>query len=78
MITCRWSWGRVRGCVMRVRIDRGKCQAHNRCHMACPEVYKTDEEGYAYVENEEVPGPLKDKARRGAEACPEHAVVVME
>ncbi|MCH8919093.1 MAG: ferredoxin [Chloroflexi bacterium] len=61
---------------MRVRVDREKCQGHNRCYMACPEVYKVDDETYAYVEDEEVPEALKDQARRGAEVCPEHAITV--
>lgn len=61
---------------MRVRVDRKKCQGHNRCYMACPEVYKVDDETYAYVEDEEVPEALKDQARRGAEVCPEHAITV--
>ncbi len=63
---------------MKVRVDREKCQGHNRCYMACPEVYQVDEEGYAYVDDEEVPGALKEKARRGAEACPENAIVILE
>lgn len=63
---------------MKVRVDSEKCQAHNRCFMACPEVYKTDDQGYAYVEEGEVPRALRDAARRGAEACPEKAITVAE
>ena len=64
--------------MLTVRVDRGKCQGHNRCNMICPEVYKVDEQGYSYVEHEEVPPDLEEKARRGAEACPEDAIVVIE
>ena len=46
--------------------------------MICPEVYKIDEESYAYVEQEEVPANLTEQVRRGAEACPEQAIVVSE
>ena len=63
---------------MKVRVDREKCQGHNRCYMECPEVYKVDDEGYAYVSNGEVPPNLREKARRGAEACPENAISVTE
>lgn len=63
---------------MRVRVDREKCQGHNRCYMACPEVYKTDEQQHAYVEQEEVPKGLQEKARWGAEECPEGAIIVIE
>lgn len=63
---------------MKVRVDPKRCQAHNRCYMACPEVYKTDEQGYAYVEDGEVPEGLREAARRGAETCPEKAISVTE
>ena len=46
--------------------------------MTCPEVYKVDEQGYSYVEHEAVLPDLEEKARRGAEACPEDAIVVIE
>ncbi len=61
---------------MRVRVDREKCQGHNRCYMTCPEVYNTNDEGFAYVKNGEVPQGLEEKARRGAETCPENAITV--
>ena len=63
---------------MRVRVDRERCQGHNRCAMVCPEVYKIDDESYAYVEQEEVPAALEEQVRRGAEVCPEQAIVVSE
>ena len=46
--------------------------------MNCPEVYKIDAEGYSFVETEEVAKELEEKARRGAEACPEHVISVTE
>ncbi len=61
---------------MKVRVNRGKCQGHNRCYLTCPEVYKTDEDGYAYVEQGDVPKGLEENVRRGAEVCPEHAIIV--
>ena len=63
---------------MKVRVDREKCQGHNRCYMECPEVYKIDEEGYAFTEQGQVPRKLEGKARRGAESCPENAISVTE
>ena len=61
---------------MRVRVDRQKCQGHNRCYLTCPEVYKIDEDGYSYLERAEVPIGIEEKARRGAEVCPENAIIV--
>ena len=46
--------------------------------MICPEVYKIDDESYAYVEQEDVPAELQEQARRGAEVCPEQAIAVSE
>ena len=63
---------------MRVRVDRGRCQGHNRCYMECPEVYKIDEEGFSHVEHEEVPPELERRARRAAETCPEGAIEVFD
>ncbi len=63
---------------MKIRIDRERCQGHNRCAMICPELYKIDEESYAYVEQEEVPEELEERARRGAEVCPEQAIAVSD
>lgn len=61
---------------MKVRVDTEKCQGHNRCYLTCPEVYKIDGQGYAFVESKEVPKGIVEQARRGAEVCPEHAVIV--
>ncbi len=46
--------------------------------MICPEVYKIDDESYAYVEQEDFPAELQEQGRRGAEVCPEQAIVVSE
>ncbi len=64
--------------MMKVQVDREKCQGHNLCNMNCPEVYKIDAEGYSFVETAEVAKELEEKARRGAEACPEKAITVTE
>ena len=63
---------------MKVQVDRETCQGHNRCSMACPEIYKIDNEGYAYVEVEEIPKELEERARRAIETCPENAIAMIE
>lgn len=61
---------------MRVDIDPTLCQAHGACATACPEVFKLDEWGYAFVAEgmEQVPEELKTSARLAVETCPENAI----
>lgn len=64
--------------MMKVSVNREKCQGHNRCYMICPQVYKVDADTYAYIEEEDVPEALRDQVRRGAEVCPEKAITLIE
>jgi ferredoxin len=61
-----------------VKVDISKCCGYTTCADACPEVYKLDAQGFAYVENEVVPAGFEAKAREGASMCPEHAIYVGE
>ena len=63
---------------MKVIIDRKHCVGHGMCNMYSPDVFKLDEDGYAYVEGGEVPAELQDSARLGASACPERAIRIEE
>jgi ferredoxin len=38
---------------MRIVIDPTKCDGYGTCNELCPEIFKLDEWGYAYVEAEE-------------------------
>lgn len=59
---------------MYVSVDAAKCCGYTLCSEACPEVFKLDEHGFAYVEDARVPAGLEDRARQGAEVCPEGAI----
>jgi ferredoxin len=59
---------------MRVAIDTAKCQGHGQCVMTCPDVFSADEQGFAVVEQPEVPASLVEKVERAALRCPERAV----
>lgn len=61
---------------MKVRIDRDKCQGHNRCVDLCPGVFDTDELGYAVALAEVVPAELEGDARDAADSCPERAIAL--
>ena len=63
---------------MKIRIDRDKCQGHNRCVDICPGVFDTDELGYAVALVEVVPSELEADARDAADSCPERAITLDE
>ena len=60
-----------------VKIEREKCCGYGICAEICPDVFKLDENGIVYVENEIVPEGLEETAREGAEACPQAALKVV-
>jgi ferredoxin len=63
---------------MRVVVDRERCMGHGQCNMACPEVYVLDGRGYNdAAHGTEVPAEFEERARRGAEACPEEAITIV-
>lgn len=65
---------------MRITLDREKCQGHGRCYALAPQVFDTDEEGYAVLRIEgadaAVPGELEQAASLAADNCPEFAITV--
>lgn len=61
---------------LRVVIDKPACCGYGICAEICPEVFKLDSNGIVYVEDPLVPEGLEDKAREGAEACPQSALAV--
>jgi len=63
---------------MKVLVQEGKCQGHARCLAEGPDVYVLDDLGYNTSNVEDVPAHLADQARRGALACPEQALIVVE
>ncbi len=62
---------------MKINYDRSACQGHNRCYMLAPELFDTDDEGYAILlVNGDVPAELHEKARLAADNCPEFAITI--
>ena len=62
---------------MRVHVDQDICQGHGRCYGLAPELFDTDDEGYAVLKvTGEVPADLEDDARIAADNCPEYAITV--
>jgi ferredoxin len=64
---------------MRIRVDNDRCQGHQMCTMAAPDLFESDEYGYAYtVGDGTVPPDLDPIARRAEANCPERAVLLEE
>ena len=64
---------------MRVHLDSGTCQGHNRCYALAPELFDVDDYGQAVlIVDGEVRGELQAKARLAASNCPEFAITITE
>lgn len=62
---------------MRVHLDAGICQGHNRCHALAPEVFDVDEVGQAVQRiDDELPAELEARTRLAAANCPEYAITL--
>lgn len=59
---------------LKVIVKRNACCGYGICAEICPEVYKLDDGGIVYVENEIVPPELEASAKEGAAACPQSAL----
>ena len=63
---------------MRATVDSGKCQGHQMCSIAAPDVFGSDEYGYAIVLVDRVPEALEAATRRAESNCPERAITLVE
>lgn len=62
---------------MRVRIDDERCQGHGLCRISAPDLFfAREEDGNAYVKDEEVPAGREADAQLAADSCPELAIEV--
>jgi ferredoxin len=60
---------------VKVRVDLGRCQGHNRCLAVAPELFDVDDEGYALVLNDgQVPDQATEQAELAMDNCPEQAI----
>lgn len=61
---------------LKVVINKPACCGYGVCNEICPDVYKLDENGIVYVDDEIVPAGFEAAAREGADACPQSALKV--
>ena len=63
---------------MKIRVNNEKCQGHARCWSLAPEVFNLDDSGYILAGDIAVTPGLEALAARGARACPEKALQVID
>ena len=65
--------------LLRVKVDRERCQGHARCFALAPELFALDEFGNGRERGDgSVAAGLEDKARLAQANCPELAIEVIE
>ena len=65
--------------VLKVKVDRERCQGHARCAALAPELFALDGLGNAHeIGDGRVPAGLEDKAFLAKANCPELAIEVIE
>jgi ferredoxin len=62
----------------KVVINKPACCGYGVCADICPDVYKLDENGMVYVDDEIVPDGMEALAQEGADACPQSALKLVE
>jgi ferredoxin len=63
---------------MKIVINRAVCSGHARCNAAAPELFELNDEGYVASDGFDVRPGDEAAARRGARACPERAIKVID
>lgn len=63
---------------MKVGLDESLCVGHGRCYELAPDVFGEDEQGHCRLLVEDLGEDLVAQAQRGADNCPERAIVVEE
>lgn len=63
--------------MVRIEVDRDRCEGHGMCEVAAPEVYRLDDAGELEILVENPHGRLEHDAEAGARVCPVAALRVV-
>jgi ferredoxin len=63
---------------MKIRIEKAACVGNARCAAISEDLFPLDDEGYIAIEGFDVDDALTQLAKRGARACPERIISVVE
>jgi ferredoxin len=56
--------------ILRIQLDRARCEGHGVCEEAAPRVYRLDDEGVLEILLDPVPEEFEALAESGARLCP--------
>jgi ferredoxin len=63
---------------MRIQVNVARCSGHARCIAVAPDVFQLNDDGYNDTPEAIVVEGQEKQARRGAMACPERAITIIE
>ncbi len=63
---------------MKIRIDKSACVGNARCANVSEVLFPLDDDGYISVVDVDVPEGMEQLARRGARACPEKVIKIID
>ena len=63
---------------MRIKVNHTLCSGHARCIAVAPDVYEVNSDGYNEMPETEISADKQAQALRGARACPEQAIVIID
>jgi ferredoxin len=58
----------------RVVVDPARCQGHGKCMLDCPDVFDSDDQGFATVADSHIDDSLREQVQKAVEGCPEFAI----
>jgi ferredoxin len=65
------------GVIVQVKVNDEACQGHGLCRLSAPDLFfAREEDGNAYVKDENVPPGREEEAQLAADSCPELAIEV--
>jgi len=63
---------------MKIVVNRALCSGHARCFATAPQLFHLNDDGYIDTDGFAVKPGEEALARKGARACPERAIRVVE
>jgi ferredoxin len=63
---------------MKIRVEKAGCVGNARCNAVAGDLYPLNDDGYIAVDHIDVPPGQEQLARRGAKACPERILFIIE
>ena len=63
---------------MKIKVDRALCAGHAMCAVKGGDMFALDDDGFSTADGTVVPAGQEERARLGAQACPERAIELVD